>query len=235
MTPSIIQTAFLDAEESTKLVLWSCRAKYYGKVETKVLNLAFMERVKAFGFPDALCEPDANWDVHGIEYYPMKDLRLANEAFQFRRESKEPMKPSPFAPERFIELLPNEDGSPVTTAYDRLAVRVEIQDSLRRGGAWLGAARSWMQSNVPRGDTLTWGSAEPITIPFYKLEELALRTAQAAVEEDREKQARKKNPVQRQQLELLIKEYGAACSDEKFAFKEQKVLEQISAVLRTVL
>lgn len=64
---------------------------------------------------------------------------------------------------------------------------VQIMTELQRGGEWLGRARSWMQSNVPRGDTLTWGSGVPVTIPFSKLEDLALQVAVAAVVDDRRK------------------------------------------------
>ena len=67
---------------------------------------------------------------------------------------------------------------------------LEILGELHKGGEWLCAARRWMQSNVRNGDMLTWGSGEPVTIPFWKLEELALRVAVAAVAEDRAKRAR---------------------------------------------
>lgn len=67
-----------------------------------------------------------------------------------------------------------------------------VHNELSRGGDWLGAARKWMQSNVPRGDTLGWSSYEPVTIPFCLLEELAERVAIAAVMEDRMK--RNKTP-----------------------------------------
>lgn len=64
---------------------------------------------------------------------------------------------------------------------------IQIMTELQRGGEWLSRARSWMQSNVPRGDTLTWGSGEAVSIPFGKLEDLALQVAVAAVIEDRRK------------------------------------------------
>jgi hypothetical protein len=69
---------------------------------------------------------------------------------------------------------------------------IAIYQELKSGGAWLGAARSWMQSNVKNGDTLTWGSGETVQLPFCKLEELAMRVAIAAVEEERAKQLRSK-------------------------------------------
>lgn len=69
---------------------------------------------------------------------------------------------------------------------------IAIYHELKEGGAWLAAARGWMQSNVKNGDTLTWGSGETVHIPFCKLEELAMRVAIAAVEEERAKQLRSK-------------------------------------------
>jgi len=62
---------------------------------------------------------------------------------------------------------------------------IEVTNELSKGGDWLGAARSWMQSNVKRGDSLSWSSGETVAIPFYKLEELARTAAVAAVIADR--------------------------------------------------
>lgn len=50
----------------------------------------------------------------------------------------------------------------------------------RRGGRWLSMARTWMQSNIRGGDTLSWSSGELVTVPFCKLEELALEAAVGA-------------------------------------------------------
>lgn len=60
---------------------------------------------------------------------------------------------------------------------------MKVYSYIRKGGMWLSSSREWMKSNVPRGDTLTWGSSEPVSIPFRKLEDLALRSANAAVNE----------------------------------------------------
>jgi hypothetical protein len=62
---------------------------------------------------------------------------------------------------------------------------MEVYTKVSKGGAWISKAREWMQSNVPRGDTLTWGSGEPVMIPFYKLEDFAREVAIAAIIEDR--------------------------------------------------
>lgn len=62
---------------------------------------------------------------------------------------------------------------------------LEVNEELRQGGEWLGAARQWMQSNIKGGDTLTWSSGEPVYVPFCKLEELSLKVAQTAVYQER--------------------------------------------------
>ena len=67
---------------------------------------------------------------------------------------------------------------------------LQISQDLAWGGDWLCAGRSWIQSNIQRGDTITWDSNESVTVPFYKLEELMRRVAVAAVMEDRNKRNR---------------------------------------------
>lgn len=62
---------------------------------------------------------------------------------------------------------------------------VSVYDELKFGGKWLGAARSWLQSNVRKGDTLNWSSCEQVSIPFCDLEDFARCVAIAAVTEDR--------------------------------------------------
>ncbi len=66
---------------------------------------------------------------------------------------------------------------------------LKVHEEISQGGPWLSAARTWMQSNVPRGDTLTWGSREPVMVPFAALEELARKVAVAAVMHERANQA----------------------------------------------
>lgn len=61
-----------------------------------------------------------------------------------------------------------------------------IRTALSRGGKWLSYARRWMQSNIPRGDTMCWSDSTPVTIPFCKLEQLALEAAVGAVMEANE-------------------------------------------------
>jgi len=66
---------------------------------------------------------------------------------------------------------------------------MDLRKELERGGPWLGAARSWMQSNIRGGDTLCWSSQELVSIPFCMLEDFALRVAEAAIVEDRKRRA----------------------------------------------
>lgn len=67
--------------------------------------------------------------------------------------------------------------------------RHTVEKELKGGGAWLGEARKWMQSNVIGGDRLEWSSPEIIHLSFYKLEEMAKQVAIAAVLEDRKKRS----------------------------------------------
>lgn len=72
-----------------------------------------------------------------------------------------------------------------------VGLRTEVAIEVSKGGEYLGAARTWMQSNVPQGDTLTWGSSERVSIPFRSLEELAKVVATAVVLQERMNQRRK--------------------------------------------
>lgn len=78
-------------------------------------------------------------------------------------------------------------SSPRSTHLFELA---QVMCKLDQGGGWLSAARQWMQSNVPRGDTLTWSSGELVSIPFLRLEELAKVAAAAAILEDRKSRSK---------------------------------------------
>lgn len=62
----------------------------------------------------------------------------------------------------------------------------DILETISFGGDWLGAARTWLQSNVKRGDTLLWSSNEEVRVPFRSFERFARTVATAAVFEDRE-------------------------------------------------
>lgn len=81
---------------------------------------------------------------------------------------------------------------------------LSVYNKVSQGGAWLGKARRWMQSNVPRGDTLTWGSGVPVTIPFAKLEDFAREVAIAAVVEDRQEREGPGTPTNR--LDVFLDE-----------------------------
>lgn len=89
-------------------------------------------------------------------------------------------------------------------AFEQLLM---ITNQLKSGGEWLGRARAWLQSNVRGGDTLTWGSGQPVQIPFCKMEEYALAVAVAAVAEDRRQMRGPGTPTAR--FERLIAELEA--------------------------
>lgn len=63
----------------------------------------------------------------------------------------------------------------------------EINEQLKHGGKWLGAARTWLQLNVKQGDSINWSSAQPVSVPFCDFEDFARHVAVAAIEEDRNK------------------------------------------------
>jgi hypothetical protein len=48
---------------------------------------------------------------------------------------------------------------------------------MEKGGPHLGAAREYLLWHYPRGDSLTWGSWEPVTLPVKQLEEMACHIA----------------------------------------------------------
>jgi hypothetical protein len=80
----------------------------------------------------------------------------------------------------------------------------EVANQVNQGGNWLARAREWMQCNIHRGDTLLWGSGEPVSVPFSKLEDLARVTAIAAIMEDRARSCGPGTPVGR--MEHLMAE-----------------------------
>ena len=55
----------------------------------------------------------------------------------------------------------------------------------RKGGKWLGAARSWLQSNTNNGDRVTWGSNDIIQphLTVKQIEDLAAHVAAAVMNE----------------------------------------------------
>jgi hypothetical protein len=75
------------------------------------------------------------------------------------------------------------------------------QELLRKGGDWLGAARSWMQRKKLNGSRVTWGSQEELQPPMTvsDVEEVA---AEAAAAELR----RIENILEKRVLDLEVKE-----------------------------
>lgn len=59
----------------------------------------------------------------------------------------------------------------------------DASELLRRGGEWLGAARSWILWHRHNGDSVTWGSADVLRPPFTTadVEDLAAHVAAAAM------------------------------------------------------
>lgn len=55
----------------------------------------------------------------------------------------------------------------------------------QKGGAWLGAARTWVQENKLNGDSVTWGSEQELRPAFTmrEIEDLAAVIAAAAMNE----------------------------------------------------
>lgn len=279
MTYKPIQSKFLEGATELKMVLWSDTAGFPGKVPTKVLTLALLERAGKYEGPGS--SSSTAWNVVGQEFYPEEMLVQACVAYHDRLHSREPGRPSRLAPIGFIDSLPNADGSPVrgpmatvatvsslgpdvlkkmradfnsgnlTVAgigsrgssadeagvlFDALREQswleaaVDLDKELQKGGEWLGAARNWMQCKVPRGDTLTWGSGEAVSIPFCKLEELALVTAKAAVLADRKA---RRSRIEKLKAVVLLKIgiYGRQCRDEPTAAKEMDTMAGIVSLL----
>jgi hypothetical protein len=63
------------------------------------------------------------------------------------------------------------------------------REDIKGGGAWLAAARAWVQSNKLNGSQVTWGSDQVLVPPLTirQVEEIAALVAIAAINEDRMK------------------------------------------------
>ena len=63
--------------------------------------------------------------------------------------------------------------------------RIYAQELKRKGGAWLGAARSWIQWHCVNGENVTWGSNEELrpALTVKDVEDLAAEIAAAAINE----------------------------------------------------
>ena len=96
--------------------------------------------------------------------------------------------------ERHCDSLETELASLRSRAPDATVTRIEVEEDLRRGGSWLGAARNWLKWHV--SDTLQWDSPNFATIPFRRFEEFAREVAVAAVVAEREDRARESIKLQ---------------------------------------
>lgn len=61
----------------------------------------------------------------------------------------------------------------------------EALELMKKGGAWLGRVRDWMQRRKRNGETVTWGSDEALVPPVTvrELEEVAALSAAEVVRE----------------------------------------------------
>ncbi len=58
-------------------------------------------------------------------------------------------------------------------------------DLLKKGGAWLGAARAWVQWSFRNGSDVTWGSNDQLgTVSVKQIEEVAGQAVAAYINED---------------------------------------------------
>lgn len=58
-------------------------------------------------------------------------------------------------------------------------MNLALIDAVRKGGAWLGAARNWLLWHKDTGGRLTWGSDEAVQMTVRDCEEIALHAATA--------------------------------------------------------
>ena len=65
----------------------------------------------------------------------------------------------------------------------------EIEEELRGGGDWLGAARNWLLWEKDLRGQLTWGSDDPVQMTVRDCENLARRVAAAALLKERRARA----------------------------------------------
>lgn len=95
-----------------------------------------------------------------------------------------------FTDEELAGLIARERADAVEQAVGPRET-VTGHDLLRRGGAWLGAARNWLKWHKHNGDRVTWGSHDVLEPPFTvaEVEDLAATAAAAAMGERSTEQA----------------------------------------------
>lgn len=72
--------------------------------------------------------------------------------------------------------------SPLSKDVESLAA---IEKQLILGGAWLAAARVYVQHHCINGSDVKWGSDTPMSLTMRQVEEMALAVAAAAIKADR--------------------------------------------------
>jgi hypothetical protein len=73
---------------------------------------------------------------------------------------------------------------------------MSLEEFKRKGGAWLGAARAWIQWNCKNGDSVIWGSSNSLNRKNHEftvqdVEEIAAEAAFAAMEEYKAEEKKK--------------------------------------------
>lgn len=61
----------------------------------------------------------------------------------------------------------------------------DIIEAMKKGGDWLGAARSWLQRHKLNGSRVTWGSQEELQPPMTVRDVEEVTLCAAAAERDR--------------------------------------------------
>ena len=80
---------------------------------------------------------------------------------------------------------------PKTHGTERTNSMVMAHNLMKTGGAWLGAARSFLQRKAINGERLTWGSNAPVIgLTVQDIEQMAAFVAEAAINEHLQRQLR---------------------------------------------
>lgn len=103
--------------------------------------------------------------------------------------------------------------------------QIKPHEVMKKGGKWLGGARTWLQDNIIRGDSLTWGSDEIIGITVKQFEEAASVIAAAAINEDRVKRCREQErevPYVKKSYQVIVREMLAGRQEKLRSFDRNR-------------
>lgn len=88
---------------------------------------------------------------------------------------------------------------------------ISSHELMNRGGPWVAQAREYLLWKVPNADRLTWSSrTDQVTLTVYQIEELASWVAAAAINEDRQENARTAKGYENEINDILEKLGGDA-------------------------